>query len=486
MKLPSPITILMIVVMIAAIATWLIPAGQYNTLNYKDGFIYSGPSGDSSLPLTQETLDSLKIQVPLEKFTSGSIRKAVSVPGTYRTLERSGQGLIDIIKAPVKGIYESIDVILFILVIGGFMNVFNQTGALVSAMTSLTQKLKGKESVLIILFTFLFSFGGSSFGMAEEGLAFYAILIPLFLAAGYDLLLPVAVIFAGTQLGTLSSFSNPFSTIIASNAAGVNWSEGLVQRLIMFFLTTSITVWYFVRYANRIKKDPSMSLAGYKSDILSQPENETRPENRGILLLLFFATFAIMVTGVVAFEWWLEEMAALFIGASILMAIAARTGEKKFIQWFVRGCEELLGVALIVGIARGVTIILNDGRISDSIVFYAASSIEGMPPLVFIIILMLLYMIFSLFISSSSGMAVLTMPVMGSLAIFADVPGREIVNAYLYGMGIMGFISPTGLILPSLALSGVGFGAWLRFILPLMLILFVICALSLVIGVYFK
>jgi uncharacterized ion transporter superfamily protein YfcC len=188
----------------------------------------------------------------------------------------------------------------------------------------------------------------------------------------------------------------------------------------------------------------------------------------------------------VAFEWWLEEMAALFIGASILLAIIGRIGESRFISWFIKGCEELLGVAFIVGIARAVTIILNDGRISDSIVFYAARSIEGMPPVMFIIILMVLYMIFSLFISSSSGMAVLTMPIMGSLAIFADVPGREIVNAYLYGMGIMGFISPTGLILPSLALTGAGFGAWLRFILPLMLILFVICGISLAIGIYLK
>ncbi len=484
MKLPSPITILMVVVVIAAITTWLIPAGKYSTLTYNEGFIFSGPAGDTTLPFSQATLDSLGIKVPVEKFSSGSIRKPVSVPGTYRALDRSGQGLVAVIKAPVKGIYESIDVILFILVIGGFMNVFNQTGALVAAMTALSVKLKGRESILIILFTFLFSFGGSSFGMAEEGLAFYAVLVPLFLAAGYDVLLPVAVIFAGTQLGTLSSFSNPFSTIIASNAAGIDWSEGLMQRIIMFLVTTTVAVWYFVRYANKIRRDPTLNIQTGDS-VFPAPANRIC-KNGNLLVTTFLITFVVMVYGVVARGWWLEEMSALFLASSLAMAFIGRTGEKNYISWFVKGCEELLGVALIVGVARGVTLVLNEGNVSDSIVYFAAGMIEGMPPVLFILSLMVLYMVFSLFISSSSGMAVLTMPVMGSLAYFADVPGREIVNAYLYGMGIMGFISPTGLILPSLAIVKAGFGAWIRFILPLMIILFVICAVSLAIGIYYK
>ena len=264
--IPSPITILMIVIIIAAIATWLVPAGQYNTLSYKeDSFVMTSPKGDTALPFTQRTLDSLQIHIAPEKFKAGAIRKPVSVPGSYHHLERNRQGFIKILQAPLKGIYDTIDIILFILVIGGFMNIFHQSGAMVKGLTSLTHTMKGREAWLIIILTFLFSFAGASYGMAEEALVFYPVMVPLFLAAGYDLLVPVAVIFAGTQLGTLSSFTNPFSTIIASNAAGVNWSDGLYSRILMFIVSTALTIWYIVRYANKVKKDPTASLV-YRVD----------------------------------------------------------------------------------------------------------------------------------------------------------------------------------------------------------------------------
>ncbi|MBL0056880.1 MAG: YfcC family protein [Chitinophagaceae bacterium] len=492
--LPSPITILMIVIVIASLATWLIPAGQYNRLSYQDNhFVYTTSSGDSVLPATKQTLDSLRIRISLEKFQSGAIRKPVSVPGTYHSLPKNGQGFIRTLQAPLKGIYDTIDIILFVLVIGGFMNVFHESGAMVRGLTSLSHNMKGRESWLIIILTFLFSFAGASYGMAEEALVFYPVMVPLFLAAGYDLLVPVAVIFAGTQLGTLSSFTNPFSTIIASNAAGVNWSDGLYGRILMFLVSTGLTIWYIVRYANKVKKDPSASIvlridgevrSPYES--ISTQETEVPPLGirTQLLLLLFLFTFLVMIGGVVWFEWWLLEMSALFLGSSILVALLLRMKEKTYITQFIKGAEGLLSVAFIIGVARGVTVILNEGQISDSILFYSSKLVGGMPPALFIVILLLLYMVFTLFISSSSGMAVLTMPIMGALAIMVNVPGREIVNSYLFGMGIMGFMTPTGLILPSLALVNVSLKAWWRFIFPLLLILLALCSIFLVTGLY--
>jgi uncharacterized ion transporter superfamily protein YfcC len=193
-----------------------------------------------------------------------------------------------------------------------------------------------------------------------------------------------------------------------------------------------------------------------------------------------------MITGVVWFGWWLTEMSALFLGVSILIAIITRTNESKFVEQFIKGAESLLGVAFIVGVARGVTIVLNNGHISDSILFYSAKLVSGMPPAMFIIVLLILFMVFTLFIPSSSGMAVLTMPIMGGLAVIVNVPGREIVNAYLFGMGIMYFLTPTGLILPSLALVNVSLKAWFKFIYPLLILLFIVCAIFLIIGIYVK
>ncbi|MGN6541165.1 MAG: YfcC family protein [Ginsengibacter sp.] len=494
-KLFSPITILMIVIVIAAIATWFVPAGKYNTLSYNDhNFKYSTDSSEVILPFTKHTLDSVGIFISAEKFSSGSIRKPVSVPGTFHLINKNSQGAIDILEAPLKGITDAIEIILFLLIIGGFMNVFHETGAMVKGLTSLSYKMKGKESWLIIILTFLFSFAGASYGMAEEALVFYPVMVPLFLAAGYDLLVPVAVIFGGTNLGTLSSFTNPFSTIIASNAAGVNWADGLTERVLMFLISTTILIWYLVRYAQKVKKHPSKSLV-YRTDgnVMSPYENikstaiaEPLSVRTKLLLILFLATFLIMIAGVVWFDWWLLEMSALFLAVSILVAVITKTNERKFLEQFIKGAESILAVAFIVGVARGVTIVLNDGHISDSILFYSAKFVSGMPPSLFIIVLLVLFIIFTLFISSSSGMAVLTMPIIGGLAVIVNVPGREIVNAYLYGMGIMGFLTPTGLILPSLALVNVSLKAWWRFIYPFLIIIFIVCSLFLMIGIYIK
>ncbi len=498
-KLPSPITILMAVIIIASFATIVIPAGQYSRLSYTQGdsFTYITKDAELSLPFTQHTLDSLGIKISLDKFKSGAIRKPVSVPGTYQTIARNRQGLIEILQAPIKGVYDSIDIVFFILVIGGFMSVFNESGAMVRGLTALSYNMKGKETWLIIILTFLFSFAGASYGMAEETLVFYPVIVPLFLAAGYDLLVPVAVIYAGAQIGYLASFTNPFSTIIASNAAGVNWAEGLAERIIMFIITTAVTIWYITRYAKKVKANPAASLV-YRTDgaVISpypsiNTNNITNSDTRlsgktKLLLMIFLFTFLTMIAGVVFFEWWLLEMTALFLASSVLLAIILRLNESVYIRQFITGAESLLSVAMIVGVARGVTIILNEGHISDSILFYSARLAGSMPPVLFIILMLFLYMLFTLFISSSSGMAVLTMPIMGALAVLVDVPGREIVNAYLFGMGIMNFITPTGLILPSLALVNVSFKTWWRFIYPLIIMLIIICAICLSVGIFYK
>lgn len=491
-QLMSPITILMIVIAIAVVATWLIPAGQYDTLAFDNGnFILHTKTGDSTISVPGEVPEMFNIHIAREKFESGAIRKAVAIPGSFHFLPSNRQGIVDFIESPLKGVLDSIDIILFVLIIGAFINVFNSTGALVAGLSALSRRLKGRESLMIIILTSLFSLGGASFGMAEEGLAFYAVLTPLFLAAGYDVIVPVAVIFGGTQLGTLSSFTNPFATIIASNAAGVNWTDGIAGRICMFIITTGIFIWYILRYANKVKKDPSRSLTGIASDneIFSPQKIESAgtlqrvSRKHKILLLVFALTFTVMVGGVVWLDWWLLEMSAVFLTSSVLIGIIARYGERKFIDLFIKGAESILSVAFIIGIARGVTFILNEGKVSDTILYYSANLVSNMPASVFIVALLMLFMLFTLFIASSSGMAVLTMPIMGALAIIVNIPGREIVNTYLFGMGIMGFLTPTGLMLPSLAICNAGVKAWWKFIYPFLIILFVICAVALIIGI---
>ncbi|HUM98752.1 MAG TPA: hypothetical protein PK275_12925 [Chitinophagaceae bacterium] len=491
--LPGPIPILMIVIILAAICTWLLPAGQYNKLSANEkSFTMVTNTGDVQLPLTQKTLDSLGIQIKVEKFIHGEIRKPVSVPGTFTKQKRNGQGFIDILQAPIKGVMDSIDIILFVLIIGGFMFVFNETGALVKGITWLAHSMKGREHWLIIILTSIFSFFAGSYGMAEEALVFYPILVPLFLAAGYDLLVPLAIIFGGTSIGALPAFSNPFSVIIASNAAGINWMDGLTQRLILWVIVTALLVWYILKYAAKIKKDPTASLV-YKIDgEVTAPydvhiNNNETPKleiKTKLLLFIYIATFLTMIGGVVFLGWWTTEMSALFLGSSILIAVICRIKEKKFISEFIKGAESLLAVAFIIGVARGVTIVLNEGHISDSILNFTANAVQGIQPAFFILLLLLFYIVFSIFIQSTSGMAVLTMPIIGALAILVNIPGREIVNSYMYGMCLMSFLAPTGLILPSLAMVNISLKTWFKFIMPLLIVFTIICMIALMIGIY--
>jgi uncharacterized ion transporter superfamily protein YfcC len=171
------------------------------------------------------------------------------------------------------------------------------------------------------------------------------------------------------------------------------------------------------------------------------------------------------------------------LGVGKVVGILRGGGEKRFVSDFVRGAESLLGVSLIIGIARGATIVMNEGQISGTLLQYASAAVSGMPGPAFIVALMLVFSGLTLFISSSSGMAVLTMPIMGALASVVGVPSEQIVNAYLYGFGIMSFITPVGLILPSLAMVGVSYATWLRFVTPLLGVLAVIAAVFLVAGV---
>jgi uncharacterized ion transporter superfamily protein YfcC len=494
---PGPITILMLVIVIAAISTWLLPAGQYNKLSANNGqsFLLTSLSADINLPLTQKTLDSLNVRISVQKFINGDIHKPVSIPGTFKKLERNPQGFIKILQAPIKGIIDSIDIILFILMVGGFMYVFNETGAITKGITHLSKTMRGREFWLVAILTFLFSFAGASYGMAEEALTFYPLLVPLFLAAGYDLMVPLSVIFGGTMLGGIAAFSNPFSTIIASNAAGINWMDGLYERLLLFAITTGLIIWYNMRYAARVKKNPSTSLVLQIDGHVMPPYDISTKEETTIsklelrtklLLTIFLSTFVTMICGVVFLGWWTMELSALFLGSSILVAFICRMNEKIFVREFIKGAESLLSVAFLIGVARGVTIILNDGRVSDSILFYASSVVKGMPPGIFILLLMVFYIFFSNLISSTSGMAVLTMPIIGALAIIVNIPGREIVNSYMYGICLMSFISPTNLVLPSIALVNVSLKAWVKFITPILIILAIICALFLIAGVYIK
>ena len=494
LKFPTAQTILLIIAGLVTLLTWMVPAGKYSTLQFNkdnDAFIYKSTENTITLKAKQNTLDSLSIKIPVEKFTSGDIWKPIAVPGTYKELKPNPQSFLDFLKSPIKGIIQASDIIFLVLFIGGLIGIVHSTGAFDAGIAWLAKSLKGHEYILIILVTILISAGGTTFGLAEETIAFYPILIPIFLAAKYDAMVPLASIYLGSSIGTMCSTTNPFSAIIASDAAGINWTSGLTGRIIILGIGTLICIIYIIRYAQKVQKDPSKSLIyDQKVEIeshfgISTETHITLNLRLRMLLLVFILCFVVMIYGVSSLEWWFEEMTTVFFAGALLIGMIARMNEYKFVETFVKGASDLLGVALIIGIARGVSVLMDEGLISDTMLYNASSITEGMNKGVFINAMLYIYGGLSFFIPSSSGMAVLTMPIMSPLADTVGIGREAIVNAYQLGQGLFAFINPTGLILASLAIVKVGYNKWLKFVMPLVLILLVISMLFLTLSVYF-
>ncbi|WP_142413579.1 YfcC family protein [Hathewaya massiliensis] len=477
---PTAFTVLFIVLIIAAILTYIVPAGAYSKLSYdseKKVFVVTkSDESTNEMPSTQETLDKLKIKVNVEKFTDGSINKPVAIPDTYEKLEQKPQGFYDVIQAPIKGVYDTIDIIMFVFIIGGVIGVLNSSGAFDAGIASLSRATKGKEYLLIVIITLLIALGGTTFGLAEETIALYPILVPVFVVAGYDALVCIAALYMGSSIGTMFSTVNPFSAVIASNTSGISFTSGLIFRVVGLIIAVIITVAYIVKYGKKVKKDPTKSLIYEQKEeieekFLKNYDSKNVPEftlSRKLMLIVFTLTFGVMIWGVSSQGWWFTEMTALFLVVAIILGVLSGMGEKMFVEKFVAGAADLVGVALVIGVARAINLVMESGMISDTILYHASSAVTGMNSSVFIIFMLIIFIGLGFFIPSSSGLAVLSMPIMAPLADSVGLPRESIVSAYLFGQGLIAFITPTGLILATLAMVDVTYDKWLKFIMPLM------------------
>ncbi len=462
-RFPTAYTILFVLIAVMAALTWVLPAGQY------------------------------------ERAANEALGKDAPVPGTYQVVEAAHQGVFDVLLAPITGFYNqstgmanAIDVSLFVLIIGGFLGVVTATGAINTGIERVMLRMKGREKWMIPVLMLLFAAGGTTYGMAEETLAFYVILIPLMIAVGYDALTGVAVIMVGAGVGVLGSTINPFSTAIASNAAGIPFTEGMTLRLIILALGWLICVAYVMRYAERVRKDPSKSLvaelkvsneAHFLRDQQSHQEAVLSGKQK-IILVLFGATFVAMVGGVATQGWWMAEMSALFLASAIVIGVVAWMGEKPFTSAFVDGARDLLGVALVIGLARGIVVIMDQGKITDTILHTFEGWITGMPDVAFVNALFATEGLLSLLVPSTSGLAVLSMPILAPLSDFAGVPRHLAVTAFQTSIGITNLVTPTyAVVVGGLAIGRVPYQRWVRFIWPLMLMLTVLSMASLSLAV---
>ncbi|SUD89715.1 YfcC family protein [Psychrobacter phenylpyruvicus] len=464
-KFPTAYTILFSLIVIMAALTWIIPAGQYDLVH------------------------------------SAELGKDIPVAGTFHYIESNRQGIVDILMAPINGFYDhttgqanAVDVAVFVLIIGAFIAVATKSGAIDAGIARSISKLEGREKWIIPIIMGLLAIGGTTYGMAEETLAFYAIVIPVMIAAGYDALTGVAIVMVGAGIGVLGSTINPFSTVIAANAAGINFIDGIWLRVFILIAGWAICAGYVMRYAAKVKKDPSSSLvADLKQSneryFLGQEQaQKVIPElnrQRKLILFVFCLTFVVLIYGVALAGWWMTEMGALFLGSTILIGIIARMNEEDLTTTIVDGAQDLLGVAIIIALARGIVVIMDDGNITPTILHAAEIGVQDMSTFAFINGVYWIEMFMSLVVPSSSGLAVLTMPIMAPLADFAGVDRSLVVTAFQSACGLPNLITPTsGVVMGGLVLGRVSYGIWFKFMWPLLLMLITLVTIVLNVGIF--
>ncbi|HET6952041.1 MAG TPA: hypothetical protein VFI47_16790, partial [Acidimicrobiales bacterium] len=426
--LPSAYTILFGLIVLTALATWIIPAGRYAL-----------DADGSPIPGTYEEVPSSPSRIVVDSLEA-------PVNGLYG-IEDSETGQVGVFNSGT--LFGAIDVALFILVIGGFIAITMRTGAIQAGIALLVQRLAGHERWMIPILMAVFAVGGTTFGMAEESLAFYVLVVTVMIAAGYDAAVGALVILLGAGIGVLGSTVNPFATGIASGFADVPLSDGLGLRLVLLVVGLAAGIWFVLRYADRVRRDPTASIVydmkeANERQFAAGAGGEGGPvvltSQQKLVLALFGGAFLVMIYGVIPWEdlgiglptlwWWFPEMTASFLLFAILIGLVGQMREGELTSTFVDGARDLLGVALIIGIARGITVVMNNGQITDTVLHWAEEALGDVGEAAFAVVMYLLFLPLSFLIPSSSGLATVAMPIMAPLSDFAGADRSLVVTAY--------------------------------------------------------
>ncbi|MBI9060320.1 MAG: putative basic amino acid antiporter YfcC [Labilibaculum sp.] len=450
---PNTYFIISSIIIIVAILSWFIPAGEYNR-TLVDG-------------------------------------KNIVVNNSFHSVESNPQSIPDVLMAPIKGFVEAALIIGFVLFVGGIFGILQKTEAVDSVIKSIAKahkKSKFVKKMLIPIFMIIFSLSGAAFGMSEEIIPFILIFVPMSLALGYDSVTGVAIPFVGASVGFAGAFLNPFTIGIAQGIADVPIFSGIEYRLIVWLIVTIVAILFVSRYAKKIKAKPETSITYEKDTELRKKLNLTEIEKyEGMdfrhksVMVSFIIGLLVLVFGVLNYGWFIEEISAVFLTIGIVIAITGKLSIDETSNAFVNGAKDLVGTALIIAFARGILIVSVDGKIIDTILFTLSSAIDGLHPIVASQTMFLVQSFMNFFVPSGSGQAALTMPIMAPLGDLVGVSRQTAVLAFQFGDGFTNMIIPTSAVtMGVLALADIPWQKWARWILPLEIILFLIGLLLLV------
>jgi uncharacterized ion transporter superfamily protein YfcC len=525
-RFPTAFTVLFLVLVLVWIAAFFVPAGKYKTDPAtgapKPGTYYKLPSC-SAVAAGGGT----ELNVPSPGETGTAPGDAEHAPGATVTPE-PGVNCVDtsfsyrfkqLWDAPPNGLYGvegpngtvgpweggflygSAAIFLFVLAVGAFITVTMKTDAIQTGIGRLALRFRSSGYVLIAILMTIFAIGGTTYGMWEETLGFFVLLVPLALALHYDRIVAASIIFLGAGAGVIGSTVNPFSTGVASDAAGVSIGEGMGLRIALWIVVVGLGIGYVIWYARRVNRDPAKSIIGVSDSDATDAQKLVGdvPKLTGrqtVVLILFGLTFLTMIYGFIPWndlwhegfgksfplptfaDFYFPEAAGLFLVMAVVVGLIAGLGEEGTVTTIVAGAGDFLGAGLIIVLARGITVVMKNAYMTDTILHWMENAVSGSSSGAFAILAFIVNIPIAFLVPSSSGHAALVMPILAPLADFAGVSRSLVVTAFQSASGFVNLITPTSaVIMGGLALSKVGYDKYLRFVWPFLAVVFVvICA----------
>jgi len=522
-KFPTAFTVLAAVLLLVWIASFFVPPGAYK----KDAAGSPTPGTYAELPSCSAPAASapaLNADSPAESGQAPA--DAVAAPGA--TISDLGVPCADksftfrfkqLWNAPPNGLYGvenpqgfvgasevgllygSAAIFFFVLAVGAFITVTMKTEAIQTGIGRLALRFRHSGSVLVALLMAVFALGGTSYGMWEETLGFFVLLVPLALALGYDRMVAAAIIFLGAGTGVIGSTVNPFATGVASDAAGISIGQGIGLRIALWVVLVALAIGYVLWYARRVRTNPAKSVVGLSStdaaDAASLVEDVPPLTGRQkFVLVLFTGTFLLMIYGFIPWndlwqegfgkdfplptfhDFYFPEAAALFLVMSVVIGLIAKLGEEGTVSTITAGAADFLTAGLIVVFARGITVVMKNAHMTDTILHWMENAVSGTSSGAFGILAFIVNLPIAFLVPSSSGHAALVMPILAPLADFAGVSRSIVVTAYQSASGLVNLVTPTSaVIMGGLALSKVGYDRYLKFVWPFLIVVFVVvCA----------
>ncbi len=469
LKVPHVFVLLASVILVCSILTYFIPSGEYERQDRQIGQL------------------ARTVVIP---GTFQELPKHISFKGIFLGDQVAGHAspvsILQYLSAIPRGMEQAADIIFFIFIIGGAFSIINRTGTIVAVIQALLKRFSSSGIALTIVVMVAISIGGSTIGMGEELIPLVPFFLLLSKELGYDRIFGLALVFLAAEVGFAAATTNPFTVQIAQGIAEVPPGSGIGFRTLFYLVIITISIIYVIRYGNRIKKDPTRS--HMEDDDFSMDdydiEDHTLNTRHIMIILVSMIIFAGILYAVQTMGWWLAEMSGGFLLMGLVAAIISGMSIKETVSAFVRGLEDMIVAALVVGFAKGIQVVLMDAQVMDSVIYYIAGGLQGAPKIVGAEGMLLFQSFLNFFIPSGSGQAAATMPLMAPLADVLGLSRQVAVFAFTCGDGFSNTIIPTsGLLMAVLSIARIPYEKWLKFVFPLFLLLMATSAIFLAIAV---